>query len=115
MVSEFDALFVLSQKGCIRMFSDEVKQWELQVDHSLFSIEKLDITVSSPPLPSPPPHSLNRPLCLSPPQGSGDDEIVACAWDGMTYVVDQKHNVVRYQFEENVSAFCAGTRIYKAP
>ena len=70
MVSEFDALFVLSQKGCIRMFSDEVKQWELQVDHSLFSIEKLDITVSSPP-PSPPllstpPHSLNRPLCLSP-------------------------------------------------
>lgn len=28
------------------MLRDEEKQWELQVDHSLFAIEKLDITVS---------------------------------------------------------------------
>ena len=36
------------------MLKDEAKQWELQVDHSLFSIEKLDVTVSLPhvqPLP----------------------------------------------------------------
>ena len=43
-------------------------------------------------------------------QGSGEDEIVVCAWDGMTYIVDQRRNVVRYQFEENVSAFCAGNK-----
>lgn len=28
------------------MLKNEVKQWELQVDHSLFAIEKLDVTVS---------------------------------------------------------------------
>ena len=45
-------------------------------------------------------------------QGSGEDEIVVCAWDGMTYIVDQGRNVVRYQFEENVSAFCAGESLF---
>ena len=28
------------------MLRNEEKQWELQVDHSLFAIEKLDVTVS---------------------------------------------------------------------
>ena len=28
------------------MLRDEKKLWELQVDHSLFAIEKLDVTVS---------------------------------------------------------------------
>ena len=31
-----------------------------------------------------------------------------CAWDGMTYIVDQQRNSVRFQFEQNVSAFAAG-------
>ncbi len=42
-------------------------------------------------------------------QGSGCDEIVTCAWDGMTYVVDLNRNIVRYKFEQNVTAFAAGT------
>ena len=29
------------------MLRNEEKQWELQVDHSLFAIEKLDVTVST--------------------------------------------------------------------
>ena len=29
------------------MLRNEEKQWELQVDHSLFAIKKLDITVST--------------------------------------------------------------------
>lgn len=33
--------------GSIRMLKDERKQWELQVDHSLFAIGKLDVTVST--------------------------------------------------------------------
>ena len=33
---------------------------------------------------------------------------MACAWDGMTYIVDQKRNVVKYHVGENVCAFCAG-------
>ena len=32
--------------GGIRMLRNEEKQWELQVDHSLFAIKKLDNTVS---------------------------------------------------------------------
>lgn len=28
------------------MLKDEKKQWELQVDHSLFAIASLDVTVS---------------------------------------------------------------------
>jgi hypothetical protein len=28
------------------MLRNEEKQWELQVDHSLFAIEKVDVTVS---------------------------------------------------------------------
>ena len=39
-------IFVLHNIGGIRMLRNEEKQWELQVDHSLFAIEKLDITVS---------------------------------------------------------------------
>ena len=48
---------------------------------------------------------LNLLLC----RASGSDEIVVCAWDGMTYIVDQQRNSVRFQFEQNVSAFTAGT------
>ncbi|KAL5503150.1 hypothetical protein EMCRGX_G010057 [Ephydatia muelleri] len=70
--------------GCIRVMMKGGKQWELQVDHSLFAITKLDLT------------------------GNGEDEIIACAWDGMTYIVDQYKNVIRYRFEEAVASFCAG-------
>ncbi|XP_048405421.1 KICSTOR complex protein ITFG2 [Stegostoma tigrinum] len=58
--------------------------WSVQVDHQLFALEKLDVT------------------------GDGREEVVACAWDGQTYIIDQNRSVVRFQFDENVSAFCAG-------
>ena len=45
-------------------------------------------------------------------QGNGTDEIVVCAWDGMTYNVDQQRNSVRFQLEQNVSAFTAGTHVH---
>ena len=32
--------------GVVRLLKDGQKQWELQVDHSLFAIGKLDVTVS---------------------------------------------------------------------
>lgn len=41
-------------------------------------------------------------------QNDGNEEVIVCAWDGLTYIVDRHQNVVRYQFEENVAAFCAG-------
>ncbi|TNN38340.1 Integrin-alpha FG-GAP repeat-containing protein 2 [Liparis tanakae] len=40
--------------------------------------------------------------------GDGREEVVACAWDGQTYIIDHNRTVVRFQFDENVNAFCAG-------
>lgn len=34
--------------------------------------------------------------------------MVACAWDGQTYIIDHNRTVVRFQVDENVRAFCAG-------
>lgn len=56
----------------------------IQVDHQLFALSKLDIT------------------------GDGRDEIIACSWDGQTYILDQEKHSVRFQLEESVSSFCAG-------
>uniref|UniRef100_A0A8C5N5B9 Integrin alpha FG-GAP repeat containing 2 n=1 Tax=Leptobrachium leishanense TaxID=445787 RepID=A0A8C5N5B9_9ANUR len=58
--------------------------WSVQVDHQLFALEKLDIT------------------------GNGQEEVVACAWDGQTYIIDQNRTVLRFQVDANVNAFCAG-------
>lgn len=66
------------------MDSSEQLLWSVQVDHQLFALQKLDVT------------------------GDGRDEVVACAWDGQTYIIDHNRTVVRFQFDENVNAFCAG-------
>ncbi|CAL8323002.1 unnamed protein product [Lota lota] len=66
------------------MDSSEQLLWSVQVDHQLFALQKLDVT------------------------GDGREEVVACAWDGQTYIIDHNRMVVRFQFEENVNAFCAG-------
>ncbi|XP_063074032.1 KICSTOR complex protein ITFG2 [Engraulis encrasicolus] len=66
------------------MDSTEQLLWSVQVDHQLFALQKLDVT------------------------GDGREEVVACAWDGQTYIIDHNRTVVRFQFDENVNAFCAG-------
>ncbi|TSK13545.1 KICSTOR complex protein ITFG2 [Bagarius yarrelli] len=66
------------------MDSSEQLLWSMQVDHQLFALQKLDVT------------------------GDGREEVVACAWDGQTYIIDHNRTVVRFQFDENVNAFCAG-------
>lgn len=58
--------------------------WSVQVDHQLFALAKLDVT------------------------GNGHEEVIACAWDGQTYIIDHSRTVARFQVDENVSAFCAG-------
>jgi hypothetical protein len=62
--------------------------WEVQLDHELFALCSLDIT------------------------GDGCEEIVACALDGMTYIVDQDQNFVKFKFEDRVFAFCAGMNTF---
>uniref|UniRef100_A0A8C7XF69 Integrin alpha FG-GAP repeat containing 2 n=1 Tax=Oryzias sinensis TaxID=183150 RepID=A0A8C7XF69_9TELE len=72
-------------KGTLKLMdSSEQLLWSVQVDHQLFALQKLDVT------------------------GDGREEVVACAWDGQTYIIDHNRTVVRFQFEENVNAFCAG-------
>uniref|UniRef100_A0AAR2K8D8 Integrin alpha FG-GAP repeat containing 2 n=1 Tax=Pygocentrus nattereri TaxID=42514 RepID=A0AAR2K8D8_PYGNA len=66
------------------MDSSEQLLWSVQVDHQLFALQKLDVT------------------------GDRREEVVACAWDGQTYIIDHNRMVVRFQFDENVNAFCAG-------
>ncbi|XP_066587927.1 KICSTOR complex protein ITFG2-like isoform X2 [Prorops nasuta] len=70
--------------GTIMLVKDDIILWAMQVDHQIFSLCQLDVT------------------------GDGSDEIVACAWDGQTYILDQQRNSVRFQFEESVRAFCTG-------
>lgn len=56
----------------------------MAVDHQVFALTKLDVT------------------------GNGADDIVVCAWDGQTYILDQNKNVVRFQLDEAVQAFESG-------
>lgn len=56
----------------------------MAVDHQVFALTKLDVT------------------------GNHRDDIVACAWDGQTYILDQNKNVVRFQLDEAVQAFASG-------
>ncbi|KAM5263150.1 KICSTOR complex protein ITFG2 [Ctenodactylus gundi] len=71
--------------GTLKLMGEADKLlWSVQVDHQLFALEKLDIT------------------------GNGHEEVVACAWDGQTYIIDHNRTVVRFQVDENIRAFCAG-------
>ncbi|KAG8509089.1 KICSTOR complex protein ITFG2 [Galemys pyrenaicus] len=71
--------------GTLKLMEDADKLlWSVQVDHQLFALEKLDVT------------------------GNGHEEVVACAWDGQTYIIDHNRTVVRFQVDENIRAFCAG-------
>ncbi|KAF6119208.1 integrin alpha FG-GAP repeat containing 2 [Phyllostomus discolor] len=70
--------------GTLKLMEEADKLlWSVQVDHQLFALEKLDVT------------------------GNGHEEVVACAWDGQTYIIDHNRTVVRFQVDENVRAFCA--------
>lgn len=34
--------------------------------------------------------------------GDNREEVIVCAWDGWTYIVDHDRNVVRYGFKDDV-------------
>lgn len=70
--------------GTLMLVDGDSILWSLQVDHQLFALTKLDIV------------------------GDGREEVVACAWDGQTYIVNEERQCVRFQFDEAVSTFTAG-------
>jgi len=78
-------IFVIcNSEGSLRLEDFNQTWWNLQFNRELFALNLLDVT------------------------GDGKDEIITCAWDGMTYIVDQEQNVVKFKFEESVCAFYAG-------
>ncbi|ELU16416.1 hypothetical protein CAPTEDRAFT_227809 [Capitella teleta] len=81
-VPNFSAICTLD--GTLTLVDDDKILWSVYVDHQLFSLAKLDIT------------------------GDGTEEVVACSWDGQTYMLNLDKDVVRFHFRENVAAFCAG-------
>ncbi|CAD5118558.1 DgyrCDS7246 [Dimorphilus gyrociliatus] len=59
--------------------------WSLIVDRKLFSLHKIDI------------------------MGDGSEEIVACSWDGHTYIISLDQDVVRFDFPQHVASFSTGS------
>uniref|UniRef100_UPI00358E0EF8 KICSTOR complex protein ITFG2 isoform X3 n=1 Tax=Myxine glutinosa TaxID=7769 RepID=UPI00358E0EF8 len=78
-----------SLDGSLKLMEQEKQLWSLHVDNQMFAMGKVDITCD------------------------GSEEVVACAWDGQTYIIDRQGNVVRFQFDDNVCAFSAGLYAYK--
>ncbi|XP_076264137.1 KICSTOR complex protein ITFG2-like [Rhynchophorus ferrugineus] len=70
--------------GTIMLVQNEIILWAIAVDHQIFALTKLDIT------------------------NNGSDDIVACSWDGQTYILDHEKNSVRFHLEEPVKAFHSG-------
>jgi len=72
--------------GILKMYDGERQVWDLPLQNPIFALAKTDIDLD------------------------GTDEVVACAWDGLTFFVDHDKNCVRFRFEDNVTikAFCAG-------
>ncbi|KAI0209357.1 KICSTOR complex protein ITFG2 [Lamellibrachia satsuma] len=81
-ISRYSAICTLD--GTLTLVDDDKILWSLYVDHQLFTLTRLDVT------------------------GDGMEEVVACSWDGQTYLVNLNRDAVRFPFEENVAAFCAG-------
>lgn len=75
---------VATLDGTLMLVVDEQILWSIQVDHQLFALSKLDIT------------------------GDDREEVIACSWDGQTYIINQEKQTVRFQFDHSVSAFVAG-------
>lgn len=70
--------------GLLTLGTTSAVKWELQIDGQLFALCKLQCT--------------NRDA----------EEVVACAWDGLTCIVDMQGNVVRFDLGQEVCGFIAG-------
>ena len=85
---------VATLDGTLMLVHNDTIKCNLQVDHQLFALANLDMT------------------------GDGREELLACAWDGNTYIVRPTHNsdctdCVRFSFPEPVHSFTAGQYGYK--
>ncbi|XP_066944695.1 KICSTOR complex protein ITFG2-like [Macrobrachium rosenbergii] len=75
---------VATLDGTLMLVHDGKIKWNLQVDHQLFAVHAMDVTQN------------------------GKDEVIACAWDGNTYIVYDNMYCVRFTFPHHVNTFKAG-------
>ena len=54
------------------------------LDHPIFSLKAVDVT------------------------NNGCDEILACCWDGMVFIVDHNRNIIKFLYPESICAFTSG-------
>eukprot|EP00040_Diaphanoeca_grandis_P034445 m.213637 g.213637 ORF g.213637 m.213637 type:complete len:522 (-) comp33155_c0_seq7:6-1571(-) len=73
-----------TMSGLLKVGSVESIKWQLQMDRPLFALAKVDVT------------------------DDGCEEIIACAWDGYTAIIDHNQNMIRYEFGRELCAFTAG-------
>lgn len=70
--------------GNISLLDREQILWTLPLEKNLLTLSKLDVT------------------------SDGYEEIITCAWDGATYIIDSEKNIVYFKFKEDVKAFSTG-------
>lgn len=81
---QHDVVAMAMLDGSLKLCVDSDPLWTLKVTHNFFAAGKLHL------------------------RSTGSDVIVACAWDGTTYIVDHLQNVVKHHFHEDVCAFTTG-------
>jgi len=81
-LSTLDGNFMILEDPSVNTLHPK-KNW-FQSEHRWFSMSKFDVT------------------------NDGDDEIILASMNGMTYMIDKDRNIVSYNFNENIAAFCAG-------
>jgi KICSTOR complex protein ITFG2 len=80
--------------GSLRMEEcDGQSLWEIQIDHQLFSLYKCSLMATVQ-------HTNDGAI--------GTEQLVLCAWDGTTYIVNENKDMLRFQFSDRVCAFMAG-------
>ncbi|KAG9509377.1 KICSTOR complex protein ITFG2 [Fragariocoptes setiger] len=100
--SKSSSLIVISTlDGTLMLVDKDEILWSMQVDHQLFASSKLDLTMSRK-------ESNNQDRSDLDKNEESSQYLIACAWDGKTYIIDERRNYLRFKFPEAVSSFTSG-------
>ncbi|KAH9391139.1 integrin alpha FG-GAP repeat-containing protein 2 [Tyrophagus putrescentiae] len=75
---------VATADGLLLLLEEEHIKWQLQLEQKIACLRKHDI------------------------DGDGRDELVACTWNGQTYLVNLDTRIVSCQFDQPIAAFTVG-------
>lgn len=82
--SSAPSLAVATLDGILMLVKNGKILWKRTFDHELFAVNCVDLT------------------------RDGNEEVVACAWDGNTFVIKHNEESMQFAFPEAVNAFSAG-------